>query len=196
MGLRAGHGGEEVGAAEAAIARLTPGLQSGPHGGQLWRRVWLRLLVGVDVRAGIGGGGELELGWRELQPGERDRHSKHNIKVNSRGTHNSSHTAASPRLTFRSLPPLLLPPHLLVHSPRLLLHLAHPPPRQVLILLPQPLALLLRHIELQIERHHFVLDLLDKPALALELLLLVLAAPLEMRSVLLQLGDALFLLGV
>ena len=91
---------------------------------------------------------------------------------------------------------MFFPSHLRIHPTSLLLHLTNPPSRQLLILLLQPLLLLLRHIQLQIQRDHLVLHLLYKPTLALQLLCPVLASPLKLRSVLLELGNALLLLRV
>jgi hypothetical protein len=92
------------------------------------------------------------------------------------------------------LPPrLILPPHPIVHLLRLLLHPLHPALRQVVILLLQLLLLLFRHVELQRQSDHLVLNVLHKLALALELIIPVFAAPLQVDPYFLELCDALSL---
>jgi hypothetical protein len=97
--------------------------------------------------------------------------------------------------TTTAFPPpgLIFPTHAIVHTLCFLFHLLYPSLRQVVVFLLQLLLLLLRHVELERQSHHFILYILDKLALTPQLIDPVLASPLKIHPDFLKLNYLLLL---
>ena len=78
-----------------------------------------------------------------------------------------------PKKTF-----ILFPPRIPIHPLRFLPHPLHPPLHQLLILLRQRLGFLLRHVQLQPQRHHLVLRVFHQRPLAAQLFVPIAELPL------------------
>lgn len=89
-----------------------------------------------------------------------------------------------PSLLLPKATPSLLPPRIAINPLRLLPHPLHPPLHQLPILLLQLLTPLLRQIQLQPQRHHLILRLLDQFTLAAQLLVAVAQLALRVRFLL------------